>query len=120
VLLFASGFGFWAYLILWIIMPEEGHVGTVTSETVQANVQDMADRAREFGNSIQRSVQGRRSEGEVTSNSGAMIVGLAFIVLGAVLLLQRLNLFWWFNWGVTWPVVIILIGGALLFSRIKE
>jgi phage shock protein C len=122
VLLFASGVGFWAYLIFWIIMPEEGREESTSSETVQANVQDMADRAREFGESIQRGVQGRRASasGEATSNSGAIIVGLAFILLGMSLLLRRLGIFWWWNWGVMWPLLLVGIGGALLFSRLRE
>ena len=57
LLLFASGIGLWAYLILWIIVPLEGSESTSPSDTVQANVQEMADRAREFGQGIQKGVQ---------------------------------------------------------------
>jgi phage shock protein C len=120
VLLFATGFGFWAYLILWIIVPEAGRETGTPGETVQANVQDMADRAREFGQSIQRGLQGSRSAGEATSASGALIVGLAFILLGALLLLNQFNLFWWLRWRVWWPLLLILLGGALLYSRVRR
>jgi phage shock protein PspC (stress-responsive transcriptional regulator) len=120
LLLFATGFGFWAYLILWIIVPEEGRESATPGDTVQANVQDMADRARELGQSIQRGLRGDRASADAGPTSGPVIVGLAFILLGAFLLLNQLNVFWWLRWDVMWPMLIILLGGALLFSRLKE
>jgi phage shock protein C len=119
LLLFATGFGFWAYLILWIIVPEEGRVATTPGDTVQANVQDMAERAREFGQSIQRGLQGDRVEVGEPSTSGPAIVGIAFILLGVFLLLNQFNLFWWLRWDVLWPLAIIALGGALFFSRLR-
>jgi phage shock protein C len=119
-LLFASSLGFWLYLVLWIVVPDERRAGTLTGDSVQANVQDLADRAREFGQSVQRGLQDRQVGVGEGSSSGAIIVGLAFILLGIFLLLQRLNFFWWLNWGVMWPMLLILLGGALLFSRIRE
>jgi phage shock protein C len=124
VLLVSGGFGFWAYLILWIIVPNAGRDASTPSETVQANVQEMADRAREFGESIQRGIQGNRtpSESSPTSGptSGPFLVGVAFILVGLVLLLKQFNIFSWFDWGVMWPLLLIVLGGALLFSRVKE
>jgi phage shock protein C len=120
VLLFATGFGFWAYLILWIIIPEAGREGVTPGETVQNNVQDMADRARELGQGIQRGLQGSRASSEPGPVTGPVLVGVAFILLGIVLLLNRLNIFWWFNWSVWWPALLIVLGGALLYSRLRE
>ena len=125
LLLFATGFGFWAYLILWIIIPEQGRAVATPGETVQANVQDMADRAREFGESIQRGFRGDRTptEGGTTegsTTSGPIIVGLAFIVLGAFLLLNQFHLFSWLRWDVFWPLLLIVLGGALLVSRVRR
>ncbi len=120
LLLFATGFGFWAYLILWIIVPAEGREVGEPGDTVQANVQEMADRAREFGQSIQRGLQRDRAPSEAGPTSGPIIVGLAFILLGALLLLNQFNLFWWLRWDVMWPLAIIFVGGALLFTRLRE
>jgi phage shock protein PspC (stress-responsive transcriptional regulator) len=120
ILLFATGFGFWAYLIMWIIMPEEGRVSGTTGDTVQANVQDIADRARDLGQGVQRGLQGQRTASDEGPTSGTVIVGAAFILLGAMLLLNRLNLFWWLKWDVMWPLMLVLIGGALIYSRVRS
>ena len=120
VLLFATGFGFWAYLILWIIVPDEGREAAAPGDTVQANVQEMADRAREFGQSLQRGLGRDGESAETGPTSGPIIVGLAFILLGAFLLLNQFNLFWWLRWDVMWPLAIIFVGAALLFTRLRE
>lgn len=120
MLLFATGVGFWAYIILWIIVPEQGRQTTTPGETVQANVQEMADRAREFGQGIQRGLQNGRAPARGEPSSGPIILGAAFILLGALLLLNQLNLFSWLKWSVMWPTLLIFIGAALLFSRLKE
>ncbi len=119
MLLFATGVGFWAYIILWIIIPEEGRQAVTPGDTIQANVQEMADRARELGQGIQRGLQGDRAPTEA-STSGPIIVGVAFILVGALLLLNRLNLFWWLRWTTLWPLLLIFIGGAMLFSRLRS
>jgi phage shock protein PspC (stress-responsive transcriptional regulator) len=120
LLLLATGIGFWAYLILWIIVPEEGRTAAAPGETVQANVQEMADRAREFGESIQRGFQSEGSSSEASPTSGPIIVGLAFILLGGFLLLNQFNLFGWMRWDLLWPLLIVLVGVGLLVSRLRE
>lgn len=118
----AAGAGFWAYLILWIIIPEEGRQVTAPGETVQANVQEIANRAREFGQGIQRGLQSDRTHtpSGTGTTSGPIIVGVAFILLGVMLLLNQLNLFWWLRWGTLWPLLLIFIGGVMLLSRLRE
>jgi len=43
------------------------------------------------------------------------------IALGAVFLLQNLNLAWlrWLDFDVLWPVLLIVAGLALLLRRVK-
>lgn len=120
LLLFATGFGFGAYLILWIIVPEEGRAAATPGETVQANVQEMAERARELGQSVQRGLQADRSSSEAGPTSGPIVVGVAFVLLGAFLMLNQLNLSWWPRWDVMWPLLVIFVGVALLFSRLRK
>ena len=49
LLLFLGGSGLLLYFILWIIVPQESHAGGSTQDVVQANAEDMAQTARNFG-----------------------------------------------------------------------
>jgi phage shock protein C len=122
VLLLVGGasVGFWAYIILWIVVPQEGREESTPGETVQANVQEMAERARELGQGVQRGLRNGREAQEGEDSSGVAIVAMGFILVGAVLLLDNLNLFSWLSWGTLWPLALIFLGGALFFSRVKE
>ena len=120
IMLFATGFGFWAYLILWIIVPDEKAVGKAPGETVQANVQEVADRAREFGEGIQRGLQRNGAPDATEMTSGTKVVGIAFVALGGFLLFKQFGLFSWLNGGVMWSLALILVGGALLFSQLRR
>ena len=39
------------------------------------------------------------------------------IILGAIFLLENLNLLPWFNWSVIWPVILILAGLYLMRKK---
>lgn len=46
-----------------------------------------------------------------------MLMPWLLIVLGAIFLLENLNLLPWFNWSVIWPVILILAGLYLLKKK---
>jgi hypothetical protein len=41
------------------------------------------------------------------------------IGIGAILQVQRLELFWWWRWRNLWPVLLILVGVWLLVDRMR-
>ncbi|MGH7903614.1 MAG: PspC domain-containing protein [Candidatus Dormibacteraceae bacterium] len=45
--------------------------------------------------------------------------GLILIVVGIWFLLSNLGLLSWFQWSLTWPVVLIVIGLAILVQRLR-
>jgi len=49
-------------------------------------------------------------------NRGNKLPGIIFIVLGTAFILSNLGM-WWFNYDLVWPVLIILIGLAVLFRN---
>ncbi len=53
-------------------------------------------------------------------NTGRFVVGIILIVLGLAFLLQRFHLFWWWQWGVLWPVAIIVLGVALVIGQLRR
>ena len=110
-----AGMGFWIYIILWVIMPAQDRPEATPGETVQANVQEMAERTRELGQGLQQGLQSERAP-----SSGAIVVAVGFILAGTLLLLNQFGLFSWLGWGTLWSLALISLGFALLFSRIKE
>ncbi len=96
LLLFLGGGGFLLYLILWIIVPEEQQVGAAPQEVVQANTQDLAQSA---------------------ARNGPLIFAALLIFLGVWFLLQNLL---HIELGQFWPVILIVIGLALLIPALRR
>ncbi len=104
LLLFGTEFGFLLYLILWIIVPEEGKSYGFQEES-------FGDRVRSVGDDIQQAVSKPHPQSGV-------LVGIGLIVVGAVLFLERLNIQFlqWLDFDLLWPVLLIA-GGILLLLR---
>jgi phage shock protein C len=125
LLLFAWGIGLWAYLILWLIVPEEGQQTASPADTVQANVQEMADRAREIGNSVQRGLpeswqRSPKEDGGAGPATGPFVLGIVLVLLGVFLIFNQLDLFAWLRWDVLFALLLVFVGGVLLLSQLKE
>ncbi len=101
ILLFASGIGLPIYVILWIVMPEQGSDSYSDVEVIQKNLGEM---------------------GETVSSGVSRIgrpgtVGILLLLLGTYFLLNQLG---WLNWiggAIFWPLVIIGFGVFLLIRR---
>lgn len=95
-LLFAlfTGTGLLLYLLLWLILPEEGREDQQRERWERAK-QELRERARELG-------------------GANWWLGLALVVGGVGLLLRNLGLFSWFQWTLAWPALLILVGLWLL------
>ncbi len=96
LLLIFGGAGFLLYLILWIIVPEEQQAGAAPQEVIQANTQDLAQSA---------------------ARHGPLIFAVLLIFLGVWFLLQNLL---HIDLGQLWPVVLIVIGLALLIPALRK
>ena len=53
--------------------------------------------------------------GLVTSRTA--MAGLLLVLAGGLLLLSNLGLFNWLSWGRLWPILLIVLGGAILLRR---
>ena len=86
VLVFAGGAGILLYGIGWIVIPEEPEPGTTPSAPVL---------------------------GETERTSGAVLLGLVFVVLGLFFLLDEL---WpdFLSWRYAWPIALIAVGVAIV------
>lgn len=92
--IFISGLGILAYIILAIVVPLEGSKVTTPTTLV-----------REEGESEEvAKVRHRRYN----------ILGIILIVVGVLFLLGNLDLFWWFDWGNLWPLILVAIGVLII------
>jgi phage shock protein C len=109
----ANGLGLLIYLILWIIMPEAGREDATPGQTIESNVQDVANRAQEFAQNVGQAVQAG------PNRQAGIVVGAALIVLGVVFLLDTFHILAWFRFDQLWPLILIVGGLALLVSRVR-
>jgi len=96
LLLFLGGGGFLLYLILWIIVPEEQQAGATPQAVVATNTQELAQSA---------------------ARHGPVVFAVILIFLGVWFLLQNLL---HIDLGQLWPVILIIIGLALLIPGMRR
>ena len=121
LLIFANGLGILAYIIMTIIVPLEGSKATDSKETVKENVEEIKKTANELGHEIRSTFAGEdKSEATIITHRRRNILGIVLIVIGILILLGSLNLFWWFRWGYLWPVVLIAVGLIIILSAKRK
>ena len=108
LLLFGSDFGFILYLLLWIIIPEEGKSYGFKDESFGHKVRGMGD-----------DIQGAVTQ---PHPQAGLILGLGLVIVGGLLFIDRLDLVWldWFDFDYLWPLLLIAGGIALLFRQRGE
>jgi phage shock protein C len=104
VLAAASGSGVGIYILLWIIIPEEGMADSVS----------ISERARDMGGDVQ-------SVFSKPNPKMYQYLGIGLIVLGGIIFLEKLNLPWlgWFSDNLIWALLIIVAGVALLVRALR-
>ena len=102
--LFAGGVGFLAYIIAWIIIPEQPRDSTMTMppDTQQPNMPPQPQQP---------------SKPEEAPRRGSIVGGLALLVLGLLFLGQ--NFLPDFNFGDWWPLILVAIGVGLLYKALR-
>jgi phage shock protein C len=115
LLAFADGIGVIAYLILWLLLPNEtDQEGQALDETVRENAGELAEKARSLGSDFSRGFEGAHPQ-------LPMIIGGSLVVLGFAFLVDNLNIAWlsWVRYEFLWPALLILAGAVLLFRRAR-
>jgi phage shock protein C len=104
----AGGAGVLAYIILAIVMPEEGAAPLPGQAGLRRNIDSLRANTSEL--------TGGAARGQRTGELGALLL----VGLGLLLLLSNLGWFDWFRWAFFWPVLLIVLGLALLFRRTED
>jgi phage shock protein C len=108
-------FGLPVYLVLWLIVPEEGEdAARPLANRVRDGTDEIVGRAKKLGEEV-------RSTARHSNRAATLVIGLLLIVLGAILLLRNLGITWlsWIAFGTLWPVLLILVGAAFLWRWLK-
>ena len=106
------GTGFLVYVALAIIMPSaeaEGSGGNTVQDSVDELTEDIARAGARVGDELRDAM----AESSFRRRSLALVL----IAIGVVLLLSNLGLMWWFNWGLFWAFVLVIIGVVVLVRR---
>lgn len=116
LLVFAKGLGALIYLVLWIIMPDEEMLESDPTDSMRANVEDIAGQAQRVGERVTSSLGGDGGNRRVQTFLGVGLVGL-----GALFFAQQLGLLTMFSsmGSLLVPLALIAIGVALLARRTK-
>lgn len=145
--IFSGGLAVVAYIVLWVVVPHQGYTGP-PSRAARENLDEIRSEARRVADDLRQAVsrEGAEpgpSEGETWPETEAAEVpapsytrsaaspdtyrhrrtvwaGVLLIALGALFLASNMGLFWWFNWRMLWPAVLIAIGLLLLLTRNRD
>jgi len=128
---FIMGVGFIPYIILWIVLPKKGYIfNNYNNPTVDYTVPPQQPGGQfntppqqsgsPFGASpYSASPFGSNPVGNMPpkqkSNAG-IIVGMVLIFVGGVILINEYDLIPDFDFDRIWPVILVLVGGALIVS----
>ena len=98
VLLVWSGMSILAYVVLWIIVPLEPEGMAVTSYS------------------------GVASQSGVNGAQAGLLIGGVLVAFGVIFLVQNLFGPWlpWLSFGSLWPLLLVILGGALLWRQFSK
>lgn len=102
-----SGTGILIYIILWIIVPAETNTKDSGQKTVQNNIKEVEQRAKEI-------------IGGSGSNDSRLIWGIFIIAIGLVFLADSLFGIQILRFDKVWPLLIIFFGILVLIKNVKK
>ncbi len=95
VLAITHGLGILLYLIGWVIIPKQA-AGEKAATSPSASPPPTSSKS---------------------TTAQSLLPGLILIGLGILFLLHES--FWWFDFQIVWPVILILVGGALVYRSLE-
>jgi phage shock protein C len=104
------GIGVLIYLLLWIVIPRQGQGEVTTVETIRSGADEVSERVRTLGDTLR-----------APNSQARLVIGGSLLVLGVILLVQTLDIFWlrWLNLRLLGALLIIAFGAALLWRSLK-
>jgi len=119
LIFFFGGSGIIAYIIGWIIIPQNPKGKT---EDNSENKEEIVGKIKKGTDKVNKTVEENLSEGWSKGNSGKnrnIILGVILIIAG--LIFMGTTFFPWITWaawGTFWPVIIIVVGLVIMIRAI--
>jgi phage shock protein C len=105
-----------AYVVLWLIIPNEESLGQTSREAMQKSVEEIAQSARELGGEVQATLSGAKKV-DTSRVERTALVGIILVVVGTLFLLGNLDLLRWLHWDKLLALTVIAVGLLLLLRR---
>ena len=100
ILFFLNGVGLLAYIVLWILMPENPHQKSGKKTVVEERVDVIKERNKNI---------------RENNNDTNFFLGTILIIIGILFLIK--NVLGWFNTQIFWGSLIIIIGVIFLLRK---
>jgi len=117
IVVLAGGAGILAYIILWIVVPQnlgEGvEIKAGSKQAVNQFAKEIKDKANEVASAFKNETK-TEAESDELKKRRSFIPALILIGLGLVFLFG--NFFPWFAWHNLWPLILIVIGLAMIVN----
>ena len=117
-LAFLQGIGILAYIILALVMPEEGREPRKTTDVGEQKLSDTGEPASTLGEDYRGYADER--ERVQRRNRGRNLLALTLILIGILFLIGNLGFLWWVNLNIVWPLILVVIGLLLIFGRTRR
>ncbi len=106
-----GGVGFFVYLAGWAIIPENPTDGAGYAENYK---HDVGEAVKGIVSDVKEATQGLgRNEHQGNNENRSKMAGGILVILGVFFLLQRV-LPYWFDMSKMWPLLLIVIGLAII------
>ncbi|MFC1741688.1 PspC domain-containing protein [Nanoarchaeota archaeon] len=116
LLIFANGLGLVLYILAWILIPQNPRQSGADT-TAERTAKDVHSKiSRKHSENVARK-RGKPVH-EKPCRSGVSFMGVFFVFLGTVLLMN--NLFNWFTAAYGWALAFIAFGGYLIARRLVK
>lgn len=96
---FCGSFGFWLYIILWIVIPSQKLLNFDNMQQEESTIDITPDEKR-------------------GSNKGAITISIILIVIGLIALMDNFLYIDWI-WKL-WPVILIVLGVVIIINTQKN
>ena len=111
LLVFANGVGLLLYVLMAIVVPSEERItgAEVAGRGVAEHGGTAQGGGQEAGGFLEEAQRRRRS-----------VLGVFLIAVGVYVLLGNVGFFAWFQWERFWPILVIVLGVAILLASVQR